>query len=111
MNLSDREKQRREYLKKKAGGFSKGFGAALAAMVMAAVTGLLIFFGTCICIGACLYGNGSFLLLGGGLLIVAYFLGRLLSRVGITRHDRSMPHHSCLMSLLSLLMPFPLRKS
>jgi len=42
MRVPDRQKQRREYLKKKASGFSKGFSAALVAMILAAVTGLLI---------------------------------------------------------------------
>src|SRR5260221_5673686 len=82
MRIPDRQKQRREYLKKKAGNFSKGFVAALVAMVLAAVTGLFIAFGAAACIGACMYGSGSSLLIGAGLLIAAFLLGRTTLKSG-----------------------------
>src|SRR5260221_1373656 len=87
MNLLDRKKQRREYLAKKVGGFGKGYSVALASIIMAATTGLIVYVSLW-----CFHISGSgyisikerilYVMGGIGALIAAFFMGCLTLKSG-----------------------------
>jgi len=92
MRIPDREKQRRDYLTKKAGTISKGIAGGIVCLILALVTLVLLILGIFCCFyrwadakGETQYG----LPVGIGFLIVAAITGSLAALSGLHAKDQA----------------------